>query len=223
MRRTEASDTRPGGTNPPRLTVELVPKTCHCSNLRSELPRADWDRLRRLCYHQAGYRCEVCGGRGDRHPLECHEVWEYDDDRMVQALAGVVALCPACHEVKHLLRATKAGRQEQALAHLAVVNRWTPVQTRRYFGGEGVTWARRSRVEWTLNLDKLRDYGIQPPPLPAVRETASRTNAHQPTSPLDVERDMAKKRRTPAPGTQAGIDADRERRCKQQGIGLGPG
>lgn len=171
MRRTEVSDTAPGGRDAPRLTVELVPKTCHYSNLRSELPRTDWDRLRRLCYHQAGYRCEVCGGRGDRHPLECHEVWEYDDVRMVQALAGVVALCPACHEVKHLLRATKAGRQEQALAHLAEVNGWTPAQTRRYFGGECVTWARRSRVEWTLNLNKLRDYGIQPPPVPAVRKT----------------------------------------------------
>lgn len=194
----------PTGMDAPRLTVELVPRTCHYSNLRSELTRTEWDRLRRLCYHRAGYRCVVCGGRGDRHPLECHEVWEYDDDRMVQTFAEVVALCPACHEVKHLLRATRVGRQDRALAHLAEVNGWTPLQTRRYFGGECATWARRSRLEWTLNFDKLRDYGIQPPPVPIARKNQPPgTHAHRPRKPVDVERDLAKIRRAPPPETGA--------------------
>ena len=52
----------------PRLTVELVPRTCWLSNVRTLLSRLEWDTLRRLVYVRAGYQCEVCGGRGDRHP-----------------------------------------------------------------------------------------------------------------------------------------------------------
>src|SRR5688500_8134041 len=46
------------------LTVELVPRTCWFSNLRSELSQDEWDRLRRSVYERAGNRCEVCGGKG---------------------------------------------------------------------------------------------------------------------------------------------------------------
>lgn len=60
----------------PRLTIELVPKTCWFSNVRDRVSRQDWDRIRSQVYEQADRRCEVCGGRGSRHPVECHEVWE---------------------------------------------------------------------------------------------------------------------------------------------------
>lgn len=40
-------------------------------------------------------------------PVECHEVWDYDDDRKIQRLERRVALCPACHEVKHAGLASK--------------------------------------------------------------------------------------------------------------------
>ena len=58
-----------------RLTIELVPQTCWFSNVRSEVSAADWDRLRKLTSNAAGGRCEVCGGRGPRWPVECHEIW----------------------------------------------------------------------------------------------------------------------------------------------------
>ena len=86
----------------PKLTVELVPKTCWWSNLRSLADRATWDRIRRQAYRQAEYRCEVCGGTGLRNRLECHEVWQYDETTRTQVLARMIALCPACHEIKHL-------------------------------------------------------------------------------------------------------------------------
>ena len=49
-----------------RLTVELIPSTCWFSNLRSELSKEEWDRLRRATYERASQRCEVCGQRGRR-------------------------------------------------------------------------------------------------------------------------------------------------------------
>jgi hypothetical protein len=70
----------------PKLTVELVPETSWYSNLRSELTEEQWDTVRRRCYVAADYRCEVCGGRGPKWPVECHEVWSYDDLEHVQTL-----------------------------------------------------------------------------------------------------------------------------------------
>lgn len=83
------------------LTVELVPKTCWFSNVRENVPRSTWDKLRKATYAAANYHCEVCGEQGSRHPVECHEIWRYHSKRFVQKLFGLVALCPACHEVKH--------------------------------------------------------------------------------------------------------------------------
>ena len=74
------------------LTVELVPRGQWGANLRSELPKKDWDRLRREQYKKAGYVCEICGGKGSRHPVECHEIWHYDEDTNTQRLDGLIAL-----------------------------------------------------------------------------------------------------------------------------------
>lgn len=91
-------------------------------------------------YQAAGYRCEICGGVGKRHPVEAHERYEYDEKSQppCQRLVGLIALCPPCHAVKHLYR-TRAVSIEQndptiyedALRHLAEVNGWddTKVQT----------------------------------------------------------------------------------------------
>src|SRR3972149_12027864 len=101
---------RPKESKPPRLTIELVPGTTWFSNLRSILPKEDWDALRRPAYRLAGYRCEICGGRGDRYPVAAHEVWKYDVRKHIQRLIRLIALCPACHEVKHIGLAGGRGR-----------------------------------------------------------------------------------------------------------------
>jgi len=52
-------------------------------------PLAVGDRLRRQVPAEAGDRCDICGGRGRRWPVECHEVRDYDDQRKVQRLDGL--------------------------------------------------------------------------------------------------------------------------------------
>ena len=142
------------------LTVELVPRTCWFSNLRSELSQDEWDRLRRLVYERSGNRCEVCGGKGKAHPVECHEVWEYDDERLVQRLSGLIALCPACHEAKHMGYASTVGRAGQARAHLARVNGWSMDDVELYLEMQFEQWSRRSNHEWSLDLSWLRQFGL---------------------------------------------------------------
>jgi hypothetical protein len=146
----------------PRLTVELVPRMCWFSNVRDRVSRTDWDRMRSQVYEHAGSRCEVCGGRGSKHPVECHEVWEYAERTAVQRLVRMIALCPACHEVKHMGLAGIKGRGEIAAAHLAEVNGWTPQVTARYIDQAFAMWEERSARTWSLDVSALAAYGIDP-------------------------------------------------------------
>lgn len=144
----------------PRLSIELVPETCWVSNVRSNISDEDWNRIRKVVAKNAGHRCEICGGVGPKHPVECHEIWHYDDKRRLQTLNGLIALCPACHEVKHIGLATVKNRGKIAEAHLAQVNSWTQSQTKAYIKEQFEIWGERSRHDWQLNMDWLKKHDI---------------------------------------------------------------
>jgi hypothetical protein len=141
-----------------RLTVELVPKTSWCADVRELVDEATWERIQRQSQREAGERCEVCGGRGPQHPVECHELWRYEDQVRVQALLRMIALCPDCHQVKHIGFASVHGRSVQARTHLARVNGWTLAQTDAHIHEAFRVWAQRSQGPWTLDLEGLRLY-----------------------------------------------------------------
>ncbi len=140
------------------LTIELVPRTAWYKNVRSNVAPEEWDRLRRIVYERAGHRCEVCGGRGSKWPVECHEVFAYDDERHTQTLVKLVALCPSCHQVKHIGLAGVRGKLREATAHLAKVNRWSTEDARHYIEGCLELWSRRSQHEWTLDISYLKRF-----------------------------------------------------------------
>lgn len=146
---------------PPRLTVELVPASSWGDNLRSRLPRKEWDRLRRAQYEAAGHLCEICGGRGRYHPVECHETWAYDDDAGVQTLTGLIALCPTCHMVKHLGLTFIKRKWPQAIKHLMKVNDWNEKEAKAYAEVVFKIFDERSKRKWTLNLDWLLGVGVE--------------------------------------------------------------
>lgn len=143
-----------------KLTIELVPSTCWFTNLRSELKQSQWDKLRRKTYRNAHYRCEICGGKGDTHPVECHEIWHYDDEKHIQKLEGLIALCPACHEVKHIGLAGIKGRSKEAAAHLAFVNGWDIAQAKKYINQSFQKWEERSQHEWQLDITWLEQQDL---------------------------------------------------------------
>ena len=146
------------------LTVELVPRTSWFQNVRSHVTGEQWDRLKRLTFRRAGYACEICGGKGDRWPVECHEVFAYDDERHVQRLVRLMALCPPCHEVKHIGLSGIRGRGAAALSQLARVNGWTTRDAELYLEVCFETWHRRSRHGWNLDLTYLERFGISVAP-----------------------------------------------------------
>lgn len=143
-----------------KLTIELVPATSWFSNLRSMLRKDQWDYIRKECYRKAGYKCEVCGGVGTKWPVECHEIWEYDDINRLQRLTGVVALCPNCHEVKHYGLAETRGRGREALHHLCSVNEWGLSIGEQHVNDAFDTWLRRSAYKYTIDVSWLSTVGI---------------------------------------------------------------
>ena len=144
-----------------QLTIELVPRTAWFSNVRKMVSRKDWDILRKESYKKANYKCEICGGIGKRYPVECHEVWGYDDDKYVQKLLRLISLCPACHEVKHIGLASVRGRGEIAKKHLAKVNGWSRQETDKYVIEQFDIWRIRSSYTWKIDLTWLEKRNIE--------------------------------------------------------------
>ncbi len=144
-----------------QLTIELVPQTAWFSNVRSMVSKTDWDTLRKEAYKKANYKCEICCGVGSKHPVECHEIWQYENDNYIQKLMGLIALCPSCHEVKHIGLATVRGRQDIAKGHLAKINNWSHEQVNQYVDKQFEKWQQRSKYEWEIDLDWLGKKGIK--------------------------------------------------------------
>ena len=137
-----------------KLTFQLVPDGCWYTNLRSALPREAWDKIRKKAYARAGGRCMICGKAGR---LEAHEVWEYDDEKHIQKLADVIAVCPACHEAIHIGRTALIGREKEAQAHFMAVNGCTQSEYHAALGEANRVHAERSRHEWITDIAKLKE------------------------------------------------------------------
>lgn len=141
----------------PKLTIELVPSTCWYSNVRDNVTRSTWDKIRKLTYRNANYTCEICGGKGDRWPVECHEIWEYNDEEHIQTLKGLISLCPDCHKVKHFGLTSTRSEQEMyhAMNHLKKVNNFSKMETINYINESINIFHDRSKFEWKLDLSYL--------------------------------------------------------------------
>lgn len=141
------------------LEIELVPETCWGVNLRSRLPIEAWDIVRKKVYRDCNYRCAICGGKGDRWPVEAHEVWEYDDENLIQKLVRIDGLCPACHEAHHYGLAQTRGRDDIVERHLMKINNWTGEQVREHVRESFKLWEWRSKQQWQQDLSALAKYG----------------------------------------------------------------
>jgi Domain of unknown function (DUF5710)/Nuclease-related domain len=146
------------------LFVDLVPRSCWFTNVRSCVSQQDWERLRRPIVRRAGHRCEVCGAGEDRVTrrwLDVHERWSYEDLTGVQALRRLIALCEPCHLVTHFGRANLTGRTEEAFAHLRAVTSMSEAAARAHVQAAQQVWIERSSRVWELDLSMLVDAGVE--------------------------------------------------------------
>lgn len=140
-----------------KLGFELVPEGCWYQNLRSALPPELWDVVRKDAYARANGRCMNCGKATAR--LQAHERWSYDEERCVQKLEDVVAVCAACHAVIHIGRTQLMGNEKAAIEHFMKVNGASYADYRRELGKANEEHARRNRIsEWALDISWLKRY-----------------------------------------------------------------
>jgi len=143
--------------------VELVPRGCWGRNLRSLLAEEDWEKVRRRTARAARNECEVCGGRGDQWPVEVHERWHYDDETHIQRLVGLIALCPACHQLKHWghTKQLSPTHSFEALHRLAGFRRISLEAARAYLDQQEEIARRRSKHTWSVDLSWLGRTGFE--------------------------------------------------------------
>lgn len=139
-----------------KLEIELIPKTAWRNNLRNIVGQAKWDVIRKQCYKDAGHRCEICNGKGNKWPVECHERWEFKDNTI--NLRGFIALCPSCHMVKHMGLALVNGNFEKAKNHFMKINGLTSDEADEYIEKAFERHHEQSKEEWEMNLELLQQY-----------------------------------------------------------------
>lgn len=143
-----------------KLNFELVPDGCWYSNLRTILSKRQWDFLRQEAKDRAGGKCMICGVKAKR--LEAHERWSYDQNKKVQKLEDIIAVCPDCHHVIHIGRTQLKGDEERAEKHFMKVNECSYAEYRAALGEANEIHKRLNAVsEWNLDLSYLRKYILE--------------------------------------------------------------
>jgi uncharacterized protein YprB with RNaseH-like and TPR domain len=150
-----------------KLTIELVPGTSWYNNVRKILPAEQWDAIRKEVYRRASYICEICCEKGSEHPVECHEVWIYDDTTLTQKLGYFQALCPLCHEVKHIGLAGIKGNAEKAFERFRRINKLSEQTALSMQSALFKQHRIRSRKQWTLDIEHLKKWGATITPSPS--------------------------------------------------------
>lgn len=145
------------------LTFEVMPSTCKITNLRNYVSQDQWQFLQTETFNKAGHHCEICGGVGKIHPVECHEIWHFDDENAIQRLEGLVALCPNCHEAKHYPLMQARGKAFQTRLWLGKINQWTQPKVDDYIKEAFAIATKRGEHYWRTDLNWVKTtYGIEP-------------------------------------------------------------
>ena len=149
------------------LFIDLIPRSCWFSNVRTSITGSCWDKLRKLVYERAGNICECCGVKDEKTSLEtrleAHERWLYDDVTKTQKIMRILALCNLCHLVTHFGRANlpDVNRGEEAKQHFMKVRNFTEEQFEEHRKEAYRLWRERNINTWTLDLSLITDNNIE--------------------------------------------------------------
>ena len=145
-----------------KLEIELIPKNSWYKNLRNNISKREWDKIRKKVYKKACYECEVCKNTG---LLYCHERWNYDDINKIQKLIGFSALCENCHYVNHLglvnikIASNELPEQfmDDLIDHFCKVNDCSKRDFEEHRDRAYNKWIERSKVNWNIDFRIWKD------------------------------------------------------------------
>ena len=143
-----------------KLEIELVPSTSWYSNVRSNVSKNKWDTIRKRSYKKANYKCEICGdngrNQGVKWPVECHEIWDYNEETKIQKLTGFISLCTNCHKTKHAGLAIFVNNEKDLVINqLMKVNEISKKEAEHHIEESFKLWERRNQYEWKLDLSYI--------------------------------------------------------------------
>lgn len=156
------------------LPIELVPTTAWWSNVRSNVTSSQWKKIKAIVFEASGHKCEICGGVGKNHPVECHEVWEYDEKEKFQKLLKFQALCPLCHQVKHIGLTGSfifgIHALDRAMERFQIINELSSSDAVLFHDFFWQQWRERSKYEWKIDISLLEQYNV------VVKDLSSQNN-----------------------------------------------
>lgn len=138
-----------------KLSIELIPSTSWGNNLRKLVKPFMWTKIRNEVLEKFGGTCAICKSIGT---LDCHEVWEYDDEKHIQKLIGFLALCKDCHDLKHIGFASLQNgksKYERLVHHFMKVNKCTRMNFINHYTKAMEKFRKRSRHDWVLDVNDL--------------------------------------------------------------------
>lgn len=97
------------------ITMPNVPRPLHGMPPRKIMGQANWDKMRKRCYYNAGYKCEACGAEPERGGLDAHELYDIDWVNGTSTFVRCVALCKKCHSFIHSGRLITLYKQNNPL------------------------------------------------------------------------------------------------------------
>lgn len=139
------------------LPAEKIPKTSWGASLASLLAPASWNEIRRRVTDAFGGLCQICGQLKGGSAIECHEIWDYESERVVdgmrvQKLIGMLSVCKACHGVFHQGFSHMRGHGDAAAYRLADINGWSMAEMELAEAWMQGNYVERSRYHWALDL-----------------------------------------------------------------------
>ena len=143
------------------LKIEMVPETLWHNNLRYLLKPKKWQEIRkhelnRIKNADYQFPCEICNQVKDS--LDCHEIWNYNEEERIQTLNGLIMLCKQCHLIKHIGFSTYLALDgkcnfEGLIRHFCWVNKLTPADFYEHYLEEYAKWEERGKYnDWKQEL-----------------------------------------------------------------------
>ena len=141
-----------------RLRMELIPEPLWGQNLRTELGKTKWRRLRDALAARRKPGCAVCDSRA---PLQGHEVWDYAETKTagIATLQDINLICQDCSSIHHfgrfhlLFAQSKPQEYERVIKHALRVNGCDMATWEQHGREAKAAYDRRSKLSWTV------DYG----------------------------------------------------------------
>tara|TARA_Y100001970_G_scaffold280725_1_gene390157 strand:- start:426 stop:1100 length:675 start_codon:yes stop_codon:yes gene_type:complete len=147
-----------------KLFIDMIPITCWYNNVRRFIHPCDWDRLRRYVYERVNYRCECCNINTKTCKdiqIEAHERWHYDNDKKIQKLMRIIALCNRCHTTTHMGFAELNGKGEDAMIHLKYVRNFNDKEAIKHKKEAKLLWYNRNEIKWKQDMSLITNNGIK--------------------------------------------------------------